>query len=185
MPRVLSVLVISLALGLLVLLGWALVRPAAQSGAGINAQGSSARVQPRPAPDLQLQRFDDAGASWKLADQRGQIVLVNFWASWCPPCRSEAAVLAQAAGDYATRGVVFVGVNVWDEPAAARAFLDEFGIAFTNGRDETSRAAVDYGVTGIPETFVVDGRGWIVRRWIGPLTRTQLDKLLAGLTSLP
>ncbi|MDQ6746763.1 MAG: TlpA family protein disulfide reductase, partial [Candidatus Dormibacteraeota bacterium] len=102
-----------------------------------------------------------------------------FWASWCAPCRSEAGVLAQAAHDYRARGVGLVGVNLWDDPPAAQAFLAEFGITYPNGQDPSGTLGVDYGVTGIPETFVIDGQGILRRRWIGPVTRAALDALLA------
>ena len=168
--------------GLLALLGWGMLRPEAGT-AGVNALGSLARNAHRPAPNLQLRLFDGAQTNWELAAQRGKVVVVNFWASWCPPCRTEAAVLAQAAADYAPRGVVVVGVNVWDDSKAARAFLDEFGVKYPNGSDVGRTAAVEYGVMGIPETFIVNQAGLIVARWVGPLEREQLDMLLSDAAS--
>lgn len=162
--------------GLLSLLGWGLLRPASGS-AGVNAQGNLARMTPRPAPDLQLRLFK-SNELWRLDEQRGKTVVINFWASWCPPCRTEAAMLAQAARDYAAQGIVMVGVNTWDDPGKAREFLDEFLIDYPNGSPEGGSGAVPYGVTGIPETFVVAPNGDVVARWIGPLTREQLDSLL-------
>lgn len=178
--RWISLLGILASSALLALLAWAMARPSAGSGSpGVNAQGSFSRTAPRPAPDVSLRLFDEAGTTWRLSDQRGKTVVINFWASWCQPCRAEAGVLAQAARDYATRNIVLVGMNVWDNDSSARAFLDEFGIAYPNGTDESKRAAVSYGVVGIPETFVVNPRGEIVGRWIGPITRSTLDEMVA------
>ncbi len=80
-------------------------------------------------------------------------MVVDFWASWCVPCRQEAPLLEATWRAYRDQGVVFVGVNFQDEERAARRFLDEFGITFPNGPDPGSRIAIDYGVYGIPELF--------------------------------
>lgn len=125
------------------------------------------------APDFTLQTFD--GGSLRLADLRGQAVVLNFWASWCVPCREEAPVLVRAAQANRDRGVVFVGINVQDIEADARAFLAEFGIIYPNGPDRDSRIATDFGVVGIPTTLFLDAEGRLARRWIGVLTEPQLN----------
>ncbi|MBF6611675.1 MAG: TlpA family protein disulfide reductase [Chloroflexi bacterium] len=183
--RLISVLGLAAAVGLLALLGWGMVRPDTGSASpGVNSQGVIARAQQRPAPELRLRLFDGKDTPWTLSEQRGKMVVINFWASWCNPCRTEAPVLAQAARDYKARNIILVGVNVWDDKTAAEAFLNEFGIAYPNGQD-TGAAAVDYGVTGIPETFVVDAQGMITMHWIGPITRDQLDVLVAEPKATP
>lgn len=175
-----SFIAITAAVALLALLAWGLARPSSEARSlGVNSQGSIARVDPKPAPDMRLRLFDKASANWRLSDQRGKKVVINFWASWCNPCRTEAGALAQAARDYRPRGIVLVGVNVWDDAAAAQGFIDEFAIDYANGRDDSGTAAVDYGVTGIPETFVVDEKGQITAHWIGPLNRAALDSMIA------
>lgn len=165
--------------GLLGLLAWGLLRPATGlGGVGVNAQGSVRSLTPYPASNIRLALFDAAATPWQLADQRGQRVVVNFWASWCTPCRTEAGLLAQAARDYGPQGITVVGVNLWDDPAAARAFMTEFGLDYPNGRDTAGTVGAEYGITGIPETFVVAADGRLTGRWIGPLTRAALDRLV-------
>ena len=166
--------------GVLALLVWGMARPtsSAQAGTGVNSVGGASSIAPRPASDLRLTLFDGSGTPWSLSAQRGKKVVINFWASWCPPCRTEASVLAGAANDYAARNVMLVGVNVWDDQQSARRFVDEFGLHYPNGRDEGGAAAIEFGVTGIPETFVVDEEGMIAARWVGPLRREALDKLV-------
>jgi cytochrome c biogenesis protein CcmG, thiol:disulfide interchange protein DsbE len=125
------------------------------------------------APDLTLQLFD--GGTFRLADQRGKVVVVNFWASWCPPCRAEAPRFVAASQKYRDRGVVFVGIDINDTPDNARAFLREFGITYANGTDQDLTITEAYGVAGLPTTFVVDGQGKLRQRWEGEIKAEQLS----------
>ena len=138
----------------------------------------------KPAPPFALTLFD--GNALRLGDLRGNVVFLNFWASWCVPCREEAPALETAWQAYRPRGVVFVGINIQDKEQDARAFLDEFSITYANGVDPGSKIAVDYGVYGIPETFVIDRGGRISYKHIGAITSatlaTKLDQVLAGET---
>ena len=141
----------------------------------------------RPAPARALPLLD-GGGTLSLADLRGQVVLVNFWASWCGPCRQEHPDLLAAAKTYADAGVTVVGVSYQDEPRAATALLDELGRGEAPGyryvTDPGSSAAVDFGVFGIPETFVVDREGTIVGKMTGatsfPVLAAAIDEVLAG-----
>src|SRR5262249_49931851 len=146
-------------LGLLALLGYGLLRHQGGSFAGIavNAVGQAAPLRVRPAPDFALPLFD--GGSFRLSEQRGRVVLINYWASWCPPCRDEAPTLEAAWRAYRDRGVVLVGLDVWDSETDARAFLKEFGVTYPNGPDASGEILIDYGVTGVPETYFVDRSG--------------------------
>lgn len=107
----------------------------------------------------------------------GQTTLVNVWASWCGPCREEhPQLMALAALD----GLRVVGINYKDEPENARRFLGALGSPFAAiGVDRSGRTAVDWGVYGVPETFIVDGRGIIRHKFIGPITRSAYDDFLA------
>jgi cytochrome c biogenesis protein CcmG/thiol:disulfide interchange protein DsbE len=150
-------------------------------GIGKRAAGTvgSVPVASRPAPLFSLPLFD--GGQFDLAAARGKPVLINFWASWCIPCEEEAAVLEQGSRAYRDR-VVFVGVNVQDTEPLARDFLRRFGVTYPNGRDASGAIAVDYGMSGVPETYFVDRDGRIARKWQGALDearlRTFLDELL-------
>ncbi|AMY69541.1 DsbE family thiol:disulfide interchange protein [Frigidibacter mobilis] len=103
----------------------------------------------------------------------GQVKLVNYWASWCAPCRVEHPNLAALAAE----GVAIYGINYKDEPAKALAFLDELGNPYAAlGADATGRMALDWGVYGVPETYVIDGEGTIILRFAGPVTQRVIEE---------
>jgi cytochrome c biogenesis protein CcmG/thiol:disulfide interchange protein DsbE len=107
------------------------------------------------------------------ADFRGQVTVLNVWASWCVPCREEAALLMTLAADSRLR---VVGMNYKDQPDNARRFLGRYGNPFAaNGVDGNGRAAIEWGVYGVPETFVIDREGRITYKLIGPLTPDNLE----------
>jgi cytochrome c biogenesis protein CcmG/thiol:disulfide interchange protein DsbE len=171
--------VTAVVVSLLALFGYGLIKASTLGGIGINSVGEVGRIQPGPAADFRISLF--SGGTFRLSEQRGNVVLVNFWASWCPPCRDEAPVLERAWQDYRDRGVKLVGVDVWDSDQDARGFVREFGISYPNGPDANA-VAVEYGVSGVPETFFVGRDGTVTRHWIGPLTDAQVhafvDELL-------
>jgi cytochrome c biogenesis protein CcmG/thiol:disulfide interchange protein DsbE len=139
----------------------------------------------KPAPPFSLTRFN--GGVLRLEDLRGKVVFLNFWASWCVPCRAEARTLEAAWQKYKDEGVVFVGVNIQDKEPDARAFLEEFGITYPNVIDQGNRVAIDYGVWGIPETFFINGEGRITYKHVGeigwPTITSKLDEALRGVVS--
>ncbi|MGE0004380.1 MAG: DsbE family thiol:disulfide interchange protein [Parvibaculaceae bacterium] len=128
----------------------------------------------KPVPDFTLTPVQDLNRpGLSAADLRtGAVTLVNVWASWCVPCRSEHPLLMELAGREDLR---VVGINYKDDPENARRFLMTLGIPFAAvGSDPDGRTAVDWGVYGVPESFLVDGEGVIRLKWIGPLTAEAL-----------
>lgn len=138
-----------------------------------------------PAPLFTVETFD--GEVFDLAEQRGSVVVVNFWASWCAPCRDEAPELQAVYEQYRERGVEFIGVTYLDEDDDSQAFMQEFAITYPNGPDPRSVIANRYNVTGAPETFVVDQNGEIAAAFLGPLapySSFQIEDLTAVLDEL-
>jgi cytochrome c biogenesis protein CcmG, thiol:disulfide interchange protein DsbE len=107
---------------------------------------------------------------------KGEVTLLNVWASWCLPCRDEAALLVALAAD---RRIRIAGINYKDQPDNARRFLGRYGNPFVaNGTDDNGRASIEWGVYGVPETFVVGRDGRIAYKLIGPITPENLEKAL-------
>ncbi len=151
----------------LAFLGWGLVRA---------YQGP---VEEGPAPDFTLTTFD--GETIRLSDLRGQVVVINFWASWCPPCREEAPYLERTWRKYKDKGVMFIGVDYLDTEKKALEYLEEFDITYPNGPDIGTRIADAYRIKGVPETFFVDKQGNLRGVKIGPLRPPELDERIEAL----
>jgi cytochrome c biogenesis protein CcmG, thiol:disulfide interchange protein DsbE len=115
-----------------------------------------------------------------LDELRGTRVVLNFWASWCVPCREEAPTLERAWRRVRGQGVLFLGLNMQDFPEDARAFIGEFDNSYLNVRDQSNGVARDWGVTGIPETFFITRRGRVVGHVIGVVSPDQLREGIAS-----
>jgi|SRR5690606_9178430 len=137
----------------------------------------------RPAPDFALRVMGSAPSDTvRLSDQRGSIVVLNFWASWCLECRVEHADLSRVATLLEDRGVRFFGIVHRDTEANAQAWIREMGgQAYPSLMDEHSRTAIDYGLTGVPETVIIDRNGTVVHKQIGPVSAEYLASLIAPL----
>jgi cytochrome c biogenesis protein CcmG, thiol:disulfide interchange protein DsbE len=131
----------------------------------------------RPAPHLVLPALDAQSAAFTPADlAAGHVSVINVFASWCAPCRTETDQLAALAK---LPGVALYGLTQKDKPEATRAFLDEVGNPFARiARDDDGRASIEWGVYGVPETYVVDGRGIIRLKYVGPLSDAVLAEQL-------
>ena len=127
-----------------------------------------------PVPDFEFTALD--GSTMNLGAQNGDVVVVNFFASWCAPCRQEAAALEQTWREYQDQEVQFYGIAYKDADSKAQAFLDEFDVTYPSTVDTSNRTARDYGVTGVPETFVVGRDGLLVYHFLGPITQAQLSR---------
>jgi cytochrome c biogenesis protein CcmG, thiol:disulfide interchange protein DsbE len=139
----------------------------------------------RPAPGFALRTLDGS-RTLRLADFRGQVVVLNFWASWCADCRIEHPDLAGAWQRYRDRGVVLVGVAFQDRPSASRGYLAEFGGDWPQLSDPSSRTALAYGVYGVPETFVIAPDGRVAFKQVGPVEYGRLsEQITALLPKLP
>jgi cytochrome c biogenesis protein CcmG, thiol:disulfide interchange protein DsbE len=126
------------------------------------------------APGFTLHRLD-GGGSVSLAAFRGKPVVLNFWASWCIPCKSEAAVLERDWRRYRSKGVVFLGVDDKDFASDARRFVAAHGLTFTMLQDGSGDVTGSYGISQVPETYVLNREGRVVAHLAGPLTSSSFS----------
>jgi cytochrome c biogenesis protein CcmG/thiol:disulfide interchange protein DsbE len=175
--RLFALAVLLAVAGLIALFAWGLARPGGTSGGfAVITQLGEVQVQPQPAQPFQLTLF--GGETLTLEDLRGQVVMLDFWASWCAPCRQEAPTLARVYREYRDRGVEFVGVAIWDTEEDVQVYIRQYGVTYPNGLDPEGRMAMDYGVTGIPEKYFISRDGALVKKFIGPADEATLKQVL-------
>lgn len=152
------------------------------AGAGSTEALATSPLVGRDAPDFTLRGLDGRPESTvRLSELRGQVVVVNFWASWCTECHTEQAALNDTWQRFRDAGVVVVGVNFQDAEGDARAYVAKSGTSYPTVVDASSSTALAYGLRGVPETYVIDRNGRMVDHIIGPVTR---DRLATPITRL-
>jgi len=173
-PRraLLPVAAVVVAVALAAWLGWA--------GLGRDPIAIRSPLLGRPAPEFALRTLG-ADRIVRLGDLRGQVVVLNFWASWCAECRLEHPALSAAWSRFRDAGVVLVGVDFQDDHPSALAYLSERGTSWPVVADPGSRTALAYGVYGIPETFFIGPDGRIAAKRVGPVTYDQLVREITRL----
>lgn len=143
------------------------------------SRGSSEQPQAGTAPNFEVTTF--GGEPLRLSDWRGQVVVLNFWASWCGPCRVEAPVLQAIHERWRGRGVTVMGLAYTDVDRHSLAFIEEFGLTYPNAPDRGNRVSARYNIQGVPETFVVDQQGDIAHFFYAAVDEAALEAVLSRL----
>ena len=143
---------------------------------GVAGGGGQPPAIGKPAPDLALTTLN--GASLRLSDLRGKTVLLNFWATWCGPCKQEMPLLVRAAQANADQGLVVIGVDVQESAPQVRSFVQQLGVTYPIAIDGDGSAVAAYRVYGLPTTWVIDGGGVARATQLGPLNDADLAKAL-------
>jgi len=165
---------------LLAILGWASAQTGGQAvSLGVNNEFGEIIVPADLAPNFELDLIN--GGHLSLDALKGKVVLVDFWASWCPPCREEAPGLAQVYLEYQDKPVEFVGVDIWDDLRGAQEYIEQFQVPYPDGVDGNGSIAIAFGVRGIPEKFFIGPDGAIARKFVGPIKPDDLRAVLDGL----
>ena len=182
MRRALSPVSVAVICTILALVGL-LVYGLAESEPDRGIDDALARGEREPAPSLELPGLDGDGRR-ELADYRGQVVVLNFWASWCKPCREESPLLEKWHARVSARGGTVLGVDALDVTGDARDFIGEYDLSYPMLKDRDGEAMSSYGVAQLPETFVIDRSGRIAAIRRGPVDeefmRSQVVPLLEG-----
>lgn len=144
-------------------------------GFGHNPHAVPFALRDQPAPDFTLRTLD--GSAMKLSQLRGKPVVLNFWASWCEPCKYEHDMLQQAAGYYGD-SVQFIGVVYQDREEAIRSYLAQHASVYPHLLDPNTAVAIDYGVSGVPESYLVDAQGIIREKSPGVISGKELRRWL-------
>lgn len=140
-------------------------------------RGSTATTAPGAAPAFELPRLDQPEATVSLQEYRGKPLVLNFWASWCGPCREEMPAFQAAATRLGDR-VGFLGVNHQDSRSPALQLMKETGVEYASGYDPKGKVAPDYGVRGMPATIFISPEGVVLERRLGQLNAADLDRAL-------
>ena len=162
-----------MAVGALLILLWARLLAA---GHAVATLGPSPLVG-KPGPEFALTLYEPkAGTRFDLAQFKGHPVVVNFWGSWCTPCQDESPIFEAAWQKHQGDGVVFIGIDEKDTPAAAQVFLRQYGITYATGPDDQNGSiAISYGVTATPETVFISRSGIVVQHEGGPVDDRTLE----------
>lgn len=147
---------------------------------GLLSKGSSGVALGEPAPTSPLPRLE-GGGSGSLGDYRGRWVLVNFWASWCIPCREEAPALESFQRRHGDADFTVLGIDSRDLSGDGKAFVERYGLSYPQLRDGDGGSAHEFGTTGVPENFLVDPRGRVRLLVRGPVSEEYLDGEVAPL----
>ncbi len=135
----------------------------------------------KPAPQFSMPLL--GGGQFNSEDHRGSPMIINFWASWCPPCRQESPGFERVWRKYGDQGIILVGVDIQDTEEDALAYVNELGLSFPNGRDLDGKITVEYGVIGLPVTFFIGHDGVVEGRWVGALPEDRLEGWTQALIS--
>ncbi len=146
---------------------------------GAEYKGPKAEVG-KPAPDFVLS--DTTGKSWSLSGLKGKVIFLNFWATWCPPCREEMPSMEELRKKMESEQFQMLAVLYDDDPGEAAAFVNGYGYKFPVLIDPDGKMAKTFGLTGIPETFIINTEGVVVERFIGPRkwNTKKTDDMLKG-----
>ena len=169
-------------LGLLALLGSQLLTPASNQAATVNS------LIGHPAPDFTLSVLSTNSGSTSpitmhLARLKGKPIVLNFWASWCDPCKHEAPLLEATWRVLQRQGVLLIGIDFQEAQSDAQTFLRTYGITYPNVADRSGSTALNYGIAGLPDTFFLNRQGVIVSKVVGELTEQSLQSNLRLITS--
>jgi thiol-disulfide isomerase/thioredoxin len=176
-PRILWLILLAL---LAIVIGWWFLSNQASSFVHRTSTSTEEATEDF-GPPIEFSIQDLEGEPVQLSDYRGKVVLVNFWATWCAPCRDEMPILQDYYLDHRDDGFVLVAVNVSNRPEEVVAYIEEAGYIFPIWLDPPGNILIDLRVNGLPASLLVDAQGHLRKKWIGPLSPQLLDSEVSPL----
>ncbi|MEO0224060.1 MAG: TlpA disulfide reductase family protein [candidate division WOR-3 bacterium] len=134
----------------------------------------------RKAVNFKLPKIDNLKDSLSLSDFKGKIIILNFWASWCEPCKEEANELNKIYTNFKD-SVILIGINIWDRRENALEFIKNYNLKFLNLYSKDNPISVDYGITGVPETIIIDKEGNIIYHFKGPINEKIINEIIKNM----
>ena len=175
--NILIILIIIPIIGLVTLFGTALIKTKEpRTGLVVNSSFSESSIDQMLAPDFTVKTLD--GQYVTLSELQGKVVMIDFWSSWCPPCRAEASELGTVFNSYENSDLEFIGIAIWDRKQQVEEFVRLYNVPYLNALDDDGIIEIDYGVRGIHEKYFINKSGYIVKKFIGPLDSTKLKEIL-------
>jgi len=130
---------------------------------------------------IQISGKDIFGKEISEQDFSEEIIMIDFWASWCPPCIQEAEVLSDASKYWKDKNVRFIGLALWDNENSVKKFVEKHDFKYDIALDKDGKYAISYGVKALPEKFFINNQGKIIKKYIGPIDKNSLDKIFEEL----
>ena len=159
------------------ILVWSTISTGGQHGQpGLNEFFSEGNLRIDPHTKFEITTL--SGETFSSTNINGEYLMIDFWASWCPPCIKEAPVLSKSYEQWSKKGINFIGVAIWDSENNILSFRDRFSIKYPLALDNNGQAAINFGVRALPEKFFIDKNGKILKKIIGPVSEKQLNKIL-------
>ena len=151
------------------------------AGIAVNNQFGVVDIETKLASDFSMNTLDMEEV--QLSNLKGKVVVLDFWSSWCAPCIMEAEILSNTYDKYKNMDVEFIGIAIWDAESNVSEFINKKNINYPIGIDAKGTIAINYGLTGIPEKYLIDKDGLLRKKFIGPVNEDQLENILMELIS--
>ena len=174
------ILIVGLIVVIVYILAYGLSKSSGNTGAfGINETYNKIDIDKVPVAEFTITDLSGDKSKLDISSNGKSVTMVDFWNSWCQQCIQEAEELEQSYKNLSDKNIQFIGVAIWDDQNAIKSHIKEYGISYHNVIDEEGKVAIEFGVTGIPEKYLINSNGEIIMKILGPTTSEQLESVIS------